>query len=174
MEMARVEEEPDLPIKVPAIELVDVASDEGVVAPLSLKTSNSVQNEGYASGEDEENSDEDGWESESMFEEALEGIRDEQLLHPGGTSQDSAPAKDSHGLQNSKHAHSKKHWLSENDSMISARMGSSKRPFPQELSRLRSYALLLVSCPLRFWKAVPILHITSFWAWASRGRCTSG
>lgn len=82
MEAAPLPDGDDLPLKVPAIEVVDLTSGDGVHASLPVE----VTQAGESGSEDDEEGSDDQWEDESLFEDALEGMGDEQLLSRDGAS----------------------------------------------------------------------------------------
>ncbi|KAI9814435.1 MAG: NAD-dependent histone deacetylase sir2 [Pycnora praestabilis] len=72
----------DASLRVSAVEVIDLTSDEES-APgndaLRRETSGNVHRDGIIDGEEEKHGEE-AWESESLYEDALEGIGDEQLF----------------------------------------------------------------------------------------------
>lgn len=70
----------DSSLKAPAVEVIDLlsdkGSDDGVKQPLDRDAL-------AKDGESEEDGDEEQWESESLYEDALEGLGDEHLTGEG-------------------------------------------------------------------------------------------
>ena len=106
MDAVKVTDEADLPLKVPAIELVDLTTENGVVSSLPAEV---TQAEVAPSEEDEKDSD-DQWEDEFLFEDALEGMGDEQLLTDSGEWKTTATEAQTNLHQLPKPVHLTKLW----------------------------------------------------------------
>ena len=74
-------------LKTPAIEVINLSSDNESDSEIQQPSNRDVSKK---EGECEEDGEEEQWESESLYEDALEGLGDEQLSGDGKWDQGSS------------------------------------------------------------------------------------
>ena len=75
------------PLKVPATDVIDLTSDENRIDASHAKRGQTRDTECASVVQEDEDSDTGNWESESLYEDALEGIGDETLNGDGKSLQ---------------------------------------------------------------------------------------